>query len=93
MVETNALFYRDHIKPVMAGEVKEDIKAVLLRHFENHEDIIAAAAECNFERALKAFKNDPQVKAKCTDSQAEELLRYMIQSNLKYLPEGWRHVG
>ncbi len=93
VVETNALFYRDHIKPVMAGEVKEDIKALLMPHIENHEDIIAAAAECNFERALKAFKNDPQVKAKCTDSQAEELLRYMIQSNLKYLPEGWRHVG
>ena len=92
IVETNALFCYDSIKPVMAGTVKEDIKTLLMPHVENHQAIITAALNCDFGLALQAFENDPQVKAKCALGQAEEMLRMMIRKNQTYLPEAWKQI-
>ena len=37
VVETNALFERDAIRPVQAGYLPESIKALVMPHVENHE--------------------------------------------------------
>lgn len=89
IVETNAVFSRDSISPIIAGEIKEDILTLIRPHVENHELILEAAMECDFDLAFKAFMNDPLVKAKCTKEEGEVLLRKMIKATEKYLPDKW----
>ncbi len=90
IVETNAVFSKDSIKPVAAGELSDEVKALIMPHLENHEDILYAAMNCDFEASLKAFLNDPLVKAKCSKEDARALLTDMIKATAKYLPEGWK---
>ncbi|MBE5960469.1 MAG: alpha-glucosidase/alpha-galactosidase [Lachnospiraceae bacterium] len=92
VVETNAVFSRDHIHPLIAGEIPDDVLALIKPHVENHETILKAALTCDFELAKKAFCNDPLVKAKCGEKEVEELLRDMIRKTAKYLPDGWDYV-
>lgn len=92
IVETNAVFSRDSIKPIVAGELTPEILELIKPHVENHEDILNAAMTYDFNLALKAFMNDPQVKAKCTVEQGEVLLKEMIQKTLTYLPKEWEKI-
>lgn len=92
VVETNAVFAKDSIKPIVAGEVKEDIKTLIMPHIENHERILRAAVNCEFEPALEAMLADPNTASKCKKEQAEELLRDMIKATIKYLPEKWKSI-
>ena len=91
VVETNALFYRDHIRPVDAGAVDEKLKELMMPHIENHERILEASKSCNIELVVQAFKEDPLVKAKCKDeAEIRRLVEDMIQNTISYLPEGWK---
>lgn len=90
IVETNAVFSRDSIKPLIAGNIKEDILELIKPHVENHEYILEAAINADFGLALKAMNNDPLMKAKCTEKQAEELLRSMLAATSKYLPKEFK---
>lgn len=90
IVETNAVFSRDSIAPVVAGELPENLLALMTPHVENHEDIINAAFDRNFDLAYKAFLNDPLVKGKCPPEEAKALLKDMIRNTLSYLPEEWK---
>ena len=91
VVETNAVFERDHIYPVQAGALKEDIRELIMPHVENHEYTLEAALNCDEEAVVKAFMNDPNVKAKCTDEkEIRSLVHDMIQNTIEYLPEGWK---
>ncbi|HAN43912.1 MAG TPA: alpha-glucosidase/alpha-galactosidase [Ruminococcaceae bacterium] len=90
VVETNALFERDTIRPVVAGTVPQNVYELLLPHVENQELILKAAMECDINQALKALMNDPLVKGKITDKEGEKLLKDMIANTIKYLPEAWK---
>ena len=90
VVETNALFSRDSIKPVMAGWVPENIKALLMPHIENHETVLTAALTCDRSLVYKAFANDPLVKGRASETDIRRLADDMIDNTLRYLPEGWR---
>src|SRR5699024_10650967 len=61
VVETNALFERDHIAPVYAGSLPENIKELIDPHVKNHEDTVEAALTMDRELAFRAFMNDPLV--------------------------------
>lgn len=89
VVETNAVFAKDSIFPLIAGEMPENLLALTKPHIENHEDILRAALHPDFELALKAFVNDPLVKAHCLPKDARTLLRDMISHTLPYLPKEW----
>ena len=92
VVETNAVFERDAIRPVVAGEIPEKVRALILPHVENHETTLKAALTCDKELVVQAFLNDPLVKGKkCTEAQVRDLVDDMIQGTLKYLPEGWKN--
>ena len=43
VVETNAVFSRDSIKPLVAGNLPENVKALIMPHVENHEYTLKAA--------------------------------------------------
>ena len=91
VVETNAVFARDSVRPVLAGAVPEELKALFLPHIENHDLTLRAALSCDRELVVQAFLNDPNVKAKCTDEAAiRSLVDDMIAGTAKYLPEGWK---
>ncbi len=89
VVETNAVFAKDSIKPVVAGMLKDDIRMLILPHAINQDRILRAAVNCEFEPALCAMMEDANMSAKCTKEQAEELLKDMINATKKYLPEKW----
>ncbi len=89
VVETNALFSRDSIKPIAAGTIPETILPLIKPHIENHEYTLRAALACDFESALRAFMNDPNTKAKIKEVKARELLAGMIRNTRTFLPKGW----
>ncbi|MEG0369440.1 MAG: alpha-glucosidase/alpha-galactosidase [Hungatella sp.] len=89
IVETNAVFERDLIKPIIAGVIPDALLPLLIPHVENHEDILDAALTCNFDLAYRAFMNDPLVKAKCSPEDGKALLTEMIRSTMTYLPKEW----
>ena len=90
IVETNAVFGKDFIRPVIAGKMPENILQLTMPHIDNHEDIMNAALTCNFDFAYRAFMNDPLVKPKCSPENGKRLLRDMIRNTLAYLPENWK---
>lgn len=87
IVETNALFERDHVAPVMTGSVSENVGSLLAPHIQNHEDILEAALTCNRELAFKAFMNDPLMTINETDGKV--LFDEMLENSKKYLPKEW----
>jgi len=90
LVETNAVFERDQIHPIVAGSLPEDVKALILPHVENHETILKAALTCDKELVVKAFMNDPLVKGhQCSEQDVRTLVDDMIANTKAYLPEGW----
>lgn len=89
IVETNAVFSRDSIKPVYAGKLPEKILSLIEPHIKNHELVLDAAMNCSFDSAFKAFMNDPLVKAKCTQEEGKKLLYEMIERTSGYLPKRW----
>lgn len=92
IVETNAVFYKNTIQPIYAGEIKADILELITPHIENHETILNAALHCNYKLALKAFINEPLVKGKCSKEDCEYLLKKMIKGTLTYLPKAWESI-
>ena len=92
LVETNAVFERDAIHPIVAGSVPENIKELLLPHLENHELIMEASLDFDKEKVVKAFMNDPLVKGKkCSEADVRALVDDMIANTIKYLPDGWKN--
>ena len=90
VVETNAVFSKNSIKPVHAGTIPSQIRNLMLPHIENHETILEAALNCNKEQVIKAFLKDPLVKGRADDSDIELLAEDMIKNTLSYLPGEWR---
>ena len=73
-----------------AGELPEQIKELVDPQVANHERILKAAILCDFDLVVEAFLEDPQVKGRASREQVEELVRDMLRSTAKYLPEGWK---
>lgn len=90
VVETNALFEKDRILPVMAGELPEDIRRLILPHVENHERILKAALLCDENLVVEAFLHDPLIAGKnCSEQDVRMLVSDMISNTSAYLPAEW----
>ena len=91
IVETNAVFEREAIRPVAAGALPEDVRRLIMPHLENHETTIKAALTCDRNLVVDAYMNDPLVKGKqCKREEVSKLVDDMIQGTIKYLPDGWK---
>lgn len=90
VVETNAVFSRDSIKPLIAGELPAQLLELITPHVENHEMVLEAALTCNRELVYQAFLNDPLVKGRASEADVRTLADDMIANTMEYLPEGWR---
>lgn len=85
IVETNALFSGNSIRPIMAGQLPVDIENLVLRHVLNQETVLKASILNNKELAFHAFINDPLVTIGVEE--AEKLFNRMIQNTRNYLPD------
>ena len=90
VVETNAVFSRDSIRPVFAGDIPEAVKDLIVPHIKNHERIYRAAVTCDRSLVYEAFENDPQFIGKnCSREDIHKLVDDMIENTKKYLPKEW----
>jgi len=62
VVETNALFSRDALKPVISDPLPNPLQSLVLQHVENQEGILDAALNRDLEEAFRVFLNDPQIR-------------------------------
>ncbi len=61
VVETNALFTKNSIKPIMAGKLPDNIHGLVHRVAMNQETILRATLAKDKKLAFTAFVNDPLV--------------------------------
>jgi len=78
VVETNAIFDRDAIYPIYAGNIPENVLALIQPHLANHELIIKAVETKDESLVVKAFKQDPILKGRVSDEEIEALVKDMI---------------
>ncbi len=90
VVETNAVFSRDSIKPLAAGTIPDNVLALITPHTENHERILKAALTCDRNLVYEAFMHDPLVKGRASETEIRQLVDDMIENTIKYLPDGWK---
>ncbi len=89
IVETNAVFSRDSIRPVMAGSIPDNALSLFLPHITNHERIFNAAFTYDENLVVEAFSEDPLVKGRATKEEITSLVHDMIANTKAYLPKGW----
>jgi alpha-galactosidase len=87
IVETNALFERDHIAPVFSGVIPDSVLTLITPHVKNHDRILNAALSCDRKLAFEAFCQDPLVTINASD--ALDLFNEMLENTKKYLPSQW----
>ena len=87
VVETNAVFSRNSVVPIMAGELPLEVNSLVHRNIVNQETILKAAIVKDVDMAFRAFANDPLVTIEIDD--ARELFKRMLDNTKKYLP-GWQ---
>lgn len=90
VVETNAVFSRDSIRPIFAGALPESIKDLMTPHVENQRRVLNAALNCDRKLVYEAFACDPLVKGRASEADIVTLVDDMIANTEKYLPEGWK---
>ncbi len=91
VVETNAVFSYDSVRPVLAGPMPEELYRLTVPHTENHARILQAALRQDRELVVQAFLNDPNTASKCTDKETVRcLVDDMLTGTEKYLPNGWK---
>ncbi len=88
VVETNALFGRDRIEPVYAGETPKAVLPLVARHVLNQENTLRAALTCDRKLGFTTFMNDPQL-ACVPPAEGEKLFRDMLENQRAYLPAAW----
>jgi galacturan 1,4-alpha-galacturonidase len=87
VVETNAFFSRDSVRPVSAGALPSGLSTLVNLHIGNHETILEAALTCDKDLAFQALCNDPQVRLPMDEACA--LFGQMLKNTAQYLP-GWQ---
>lgn len=83
VVETNATFRADEVRPVMAGNIPNVIYTLISRIVGEQELVVEAGLERDVEKAFKAFVADPLVNLPI--DKARELFDAMVQNTKKYL--------
>jgi alpha-galactosidase len=91
VVETNAHFSRDSVRPLTAGALSAGIAPLINQHSANQELIIEAGLTDNADLAFQAFFSDPANPLPLDDSW--ELFNKMLQLNREYLPAMQRRGG
>ncbi|MBQ2284348.1 MAG: alpha-glucosidase/alpha-galactosidase [Clostridia bacterium] len=83
VVETNAVFRSNEVRPVMAGNIPDQIYTLISRIVGEQLLVVEAGMERDIEKAFKAFISDPLVNLPM--DKARELFDAMLENTKKYL--------
>ena len=83
VVETNAVFRANHLQPVFAGKIPDNIYPLITRICSEQELIAQGIRERNVEKIFGAFANDALVT--CSTEDAKNLFGEMCDNTKKYL--------
>jgi alpha-galactosidase len=86
IVETNAVFRRNEVSPLFAGELPPAVNTIVEKHAKNQQLIVEAGINKDTELAFTAFLNDNLMTLDITD--AEKLFTEMLEKTSAYL-DGW----
>lgn len=84
VVETNAVFERDAIRPVSAGSIPEPVRQLIQPHVDNHERIMRVVLGGNRDTGLvtEAFLHDPLVRGRASEDEIRRLVKDMMAATL-----------
>ncbi len=85
VVETNAAFSADSVRPLFAGNVPEGVYALVARNVDSQLLVAEAARTKTLEPAFRAFVNDPLTRVDVDD--ARTLFDEMIENTKEYLKD------
>ncbi len=85
VVETNAIFRTDEVKPVFAGPIPNQLYALIAHIVGEQEALDDAIAERSLEKAFNVFVCDQQVGVSLEE--ARKLFNTMVENTKKYLPD------
>ena len=86
IIETNAVFGRDSVRPVFAGKLPAAVNNIVAKHAVNQQLLIEAGIKKDIELAFNVFLNDNLMILGIKD--AEKLFAEMLNNTKKYL-NGW----
>ncbi len=90
VVETNAVFSLDDVRPVHAGALSDGVFKLTAPHAENQAVILNAALNCDRNSLYEAFERDPLLYRRISGIKLRTLADDMIKNTLNYLPRGWK---
>lgn len=85
IVETNAVFCADSVRPVFAGEVPASIYPLVSKAAGQQEAVAQACHDRDLEQAFRVFANDNLVTLNIQDAQV--LFNEMVENTKDYLQE------
>jgi alpha-galactosidase len=87
VVETNARFSQDEVRPIGAGTLPTGLHPLIAHHVSNQEMIVEAALARDRDLAFQAVYNDPTNRLPLDESW--EMFNRMLQASCAFLP-GWK---
>jgi len=89
VVETNALFRKNEISPVLTPPLPQGLDALIGHQVAIQEATVTAALTCDYTLALNTFLADPQM-CRTPLEEGRKLFRDMLAGTAAYLPDGWQ---
>ncbi|MDR0731867.1 MAG: alpha-glucosidase/alpha-galactosidase [Treponema sp.] len=81
VVETNAFFSLNSVRPLVSGGLPNPLRNLILQHVWNQEGIVRAAIDRNLDAAFQVFLNDPQLRT-MERNRARKLFKEMTARTL-----------
>jgi alpha-galactosidase len=85
VVETNARFSHDEVRPVLAGALAPGLQPLIARHVSNQELIVEAALARDKDIAFEAVYNDPTNRLPIDESW--QMFNRMLAASKPFLPD------
>ncbi len=85
VVETNAIFRSNELKPVLAGNIPNSIYPLVAKICTEQEAVSEAVANRDIEAIFNAFASDPLVT--CNVSDARKMFDEMVENTKAYLKD------
>lgn len=82
VVETNAVFEYNKIRPVFAGALTPEIHELMNPHIQNQELVLQAALNGDKELLLQAFLQDPLLKGRAGKEEIRALMEDMLKATV-----------
>lgn len=92
IVETNASFTADSVKPITSGKLPSNVRTLVSRVSSNQTQIVKAALKYDYETVFQCFANDPLVGG-ISHADAKKLYLEMIENTKAYIPHAEEYLN